>query len=106
MAGTVEKVAVVTGGNKGIGFSIVEGLCKIFKGKVYLTARNEELGKQAVEKLKEAGCNPEFYQLDITVADSRERFAKYLKEKYGGLDVLVNNAGIAFKVINVILPVT
>ncbi|XP_039279747.1 carbonyl reductase [NADPH] 1 isoform X2 [Nilaparvata lugens] len=98
MSKTMERVAVITGGNKGIGFSIVKGLCKIFKGKVYLTARNEELGRQAVEKLKEVGYNPEFYQLDITVAQSRDNFAKYLKETYGGLDVLVNNAGIAFKV--------
>ena len=38
---SVKRVAVVTGSNKGIGFSIVKGLCKSFDGIVYLTGKNE-----------------------------------------------------------------
>ena len=44
------------------------------------------------------GCSAEFHQLDIISPDSIQKFKKFLGEKYGGLDVLVNNAGIAFKV--------
>ncbi|XP_068624747.1 carbonyl reductase [NADPH] 3-like [Battus philenor] len=91
------KIAVVTGANKGIGFAIVRGLCKRFNGVVYLTSRDEERGRQAVSELNKEGLNPEYHQLDITVKKSVEVFRDYIKEKYGGIDILVNNAAIAFK---------
>ncbi|KAJ8705190.1 hypothetical protein PYW07_011017 [Mythimna separata] len=91
------KVAVVTGANKGIGFAIVRGLCKRFEGVVYLTARDEERGKNAVADLKKEGLNPKFHQLDVTDKKSLEVFRDYIKTNYGGIDILVNNAAIAFK---------
>jgi len=91
------KVAVVTGSNKGIGFAIVRGLCKQFQGDVYLTARNENLGRVAVGELEKEGLHPKFHQLDIEDKQSVQRLAQHLKQTYGGIDILVNNAGIAFK---------
>ncbi|XP_033002883.1 carbonyl reductase [NADPH] 1-like [Lacerta agilis] len=91
-------VAVVTGSNKGIGLAIVRALCKQFTGDVYLTARDVERGKEAVAKLQEEGLKPQFHQLDINDLQSIQTLRDFLKEKYGGLNVLVNNAGIAFKV--------
>ncbi|KAJ8707331.1 hypothetical protein PYW08_010583 [Mythimna loreyi] len=91
------KVAVVTGANKGIGFAIVRGLCKRFEGVVYLTARDEERGKKAVADLEKEGLNPKFHQLDVTDKKSLEVFRDYIKSNYGGIDILVNNAAIAFK---------
>ncbi|XP_042312608.1 carbonyl reductase [NADPH] 1-like isoform X2 [Sceloporus undulatus] len=90
-------VAVVTGSNKGIGLAIVRALCKQFSGDVYLTSRNIERGKAAVAKLQGEGLKPLFHQLDITDLQSIRTLRDFLKEKYGGLNVLVNNAGIAFK---------
>ncbi|CAN2387569.1 15-hydroxyprostaglandin dehydrogenase (NADP+) activity [Pristimantis euphronides] len=95
MAG--ERVAVVTGGNKGLGLAIVRALCKQFQGDVYLTARNPKLGEEAVKTLNNEGLSPFFHQLDITDRISIRNLRDFLKEMYGGLDVLVNNAGIAFK---------
>lgn len=92
------RVAAVTGGNKGIGYAIVKGLCEKFDGTVYLTARDVNRGQEAVQKLKAQGFNPQFHQLDVTDEVSIETFRDYLKKTYGGLDVLVNNAAIAFKV--------
>ncbi|XP_014359075.2 carbonyl reductase [NADPH] 3 [Papilio machaon] len=92
------KVAVVTGGNKGIGFAIVRGLCKRFEGDVYLTSRDEERGKKAVSELNKEGLSPLYHQLDISDKESVEVFRDFIKQKYGGIDVLVNNAAIAFKV--------
>lgn len=89
----------MTGANKGIGFGIAKGLCEKFTGKVFLTARSAVRGKEAVTKLQELGFNPEFHQLDITDLDSIVKFKDYIKETYGGIDVLINNAAIAFKVI-------
>ncbi|XP_014244821.1 carbonyl reductase [NADPH] 3-like [Cimex lectularius] len=92
------KVAVVTGSNKGIGFGIVRNLCKQFDGVVYLTSRDVGRGQAAVEELKKAGLKPpEYHQLDILDLDSIRKFGDHLKTKHGGIDVLVNNAAIAFK---------
>ncbi|XP_075987094.1 carbonyl reductase [NADPH] 1-like [Anticarsia gemmatalis] len=91
------KVAVVTGSNKGIGFAIVRGLCKRFEGVVYLTSRDVGRGKKAVEDLNKEGLKPQYHQLDVTDKKSLETFRDYIKSKYEGIDILVNNAAIAFK---------
>ncbi|XP_014663163.1 PREDICTED: carbonyl reductase [NADPH] 1-like [Priapulus caudatus] len=91
------RVAVVTGSNKGIGLGVVRGLCKQFDGDVYLTARDEKRGTDAVAELQREGLSPKFHLLDISDHASIERLRDFLKQQYGGLDVLVNNAGIAYK---------
>ncbi|XP_076267842.1 carbonyl reductase [NADPH] 1-like [Rhynchophorus ferrugineus] len=91
------KIAVVTGGNKGIGFAIVRGLCEKFDGDVYLTSRDVGRGESAVELLKCAGHSLLYHQLDITDQKSVDSFKNHLISKYGGIDLLVNNAAIAFK---------
>ncbi|XP_003707007.1 carbonyl reductase [NADPH] 1 [Megachile rotundata] len=91
------RVAVVTGGNKGIGFAIVKALCKQFDGVVYLTARDVNRGQNAVKQLEDQGLTPKFHQLDVTDENSISTFRDYLQKTYGGLDILVNNAAIAFK---------
>ncbi|XP_041478393.1 carbonyl reductase [NADPH] 1-like [Lytechinus variegatus] len=93
------KVAVVTGSNSGVGLAIVRAFCKHFgeNGAVYLTARNEERGMQAVEGLKKEGLNPRFHLLDVDDVSSMEKLRDDIKTEHGGLDILVNNAGIAYK---------
>uniref|UniRef100_A0A673MK51 Carbonyl reductase 1 n=1 Tax=Sinocyclocheilus rhinocerous TaxID=307959 RepID=A0A673MK51_9TELE len=59
------KVALVTGGNKGIGFAIVRAMCKDFAGDVYLTARDVGRGTAAVDSLRKEGLTPLFHRLDI-----------------------------------------
>ena len=68
-----------------------------FDGVVYLTSRNESLGKAAVAELEKLGHHPHYHQLDIDDESSVIRIRDYMKEKYGGLDVLVNNAAVAMK---------
>jgi carbonyl reductase 1 len=91
------RIAVVTGSNKGIGFAIVRGLCKQFNGDVFLTARDETRGREAVGKLETEGLRPKFHQLDIDDKESVQRLATFISQNYSGLDVLVNNAGMAYK---------
>ena len=50
---------------------------------------------KAVKDLEEQNIKVNFHQLDIDNQESIDRFAHYIKEKYGGLDVLINNAAIA-----------
>ncbi|XP_062302578.1 carbonyl reductase [NADPH] 1-like [Osmerus eperlanus] len=90
-------VALVTGSNKGIGFAIVKALCKQFNGEVFLSARDVGRGTAAVESLKAEGLNLLFQQLDINDHSSVCAARDFFQQEYGGLDVLVNNAGIAFK---------
>lgn len=87
------KIAVVTGANRGLGFEICRQLA--IKGvRVILSARNEAKGKEAAENLKEEGLDVDFHQLDVTDKNSIQLFAEYVKVKYGILDILINNAGI------------
>ncbi|KAH8853399.1 Carbonyl reductase [NADPH] 1 [Schistosoma japonicum] len=94
----------VTGSNKGIGYNIVEKLAEFYgessEWDIYLTARNVELGLEAVKKLSGKGLDVKFHQLDITDRDSRKAFLTFVKTNYpNGINVAVNNAGIAYKVI-------
>uniref|UniRef100_UPI001E1B5D2F carbonyl reductase [NADPH] 1 n=1 Tax=Jaculus jaculus TaxID=51337 RepID=UPI001E1B5D2F len=91
------RVALVTGANKGIGFAITRELCRKFSGDVVLTARDEARGRAAVQQLQAEGLSPRFHPLDIDDLRSIRALRDFLRTEYGGLDVLVNNAGIAFK---------
>ena len=91
------RIAVVTGGNKGIGYEIVRGLVRSENfEKVYLTARNADLGNAAANALRaEESVNCiDFHPLDVTSKNSISTLADFISEKHGGLDVLVQNAGI------------
>ncbi|XP_049641812.1 carbonyl reductase [NADPH] 3 [Suncus etruscus] len=92
------RVALVTGSNKGIGFAIARELCRQFSGDVVLTARDPDRGQAAVKQLQAEGLSPRFHQLDIDDPQSIRALRDFLRKEYGGLNVLVNNAGIAFKV--------
>ncbi|KAL2330340.1 hypothetical protein Fmac_017921 [Flemingia macrophylla] len=96
MAAATKRHAVVTGGNKGIGFEICQQL--VSNGiTVVLTARDEKRGIEAVEKLKkEFGLSDHllFHQLDVTDPKSIQSLANFIKTQFGKLDILVNNAGI------------
>ncbi|MBW4644351.1 MAG: SDR family oxidoreductase [Goleter apudmare HA4340-LM2] len=87
------KVAVVTGGNRGLGFAACSQLAQ--QGyQVILTSRNEEKGKTAAQQLQNAGLNVQFHLLDVTSDESSEKLAEFIRQQFGKLDVLVNNAGI------------
>ncbi|XP_076975058.1 carbonyl reductase [NADPH] 3 [Tamandua tetradactyla] len=91
------RVALVTGANKGIGFAIARDLCRQFSGDVVLTARDAARGRAAVQQLQAEGLSPRFHQLDIDDLQSIRALRDFLRKEYGGLNVLVNNAGIAFE---------
>lgn len=76
----------------------MKGLCEKFNGTVYLTARDVSRGQEAVKKLNGLGLKPAFHQLDINDQGSVDKFRDYIKNTYGGLDLLVNNAAIAYPV--------
>ncbi|MGI8317366.1 SDR family oxidoreductase [Halobacillus mangrovi] len=87
------KVAVVTGSATGIGAATVKLYAK--EGATVVCADvNEEDVKQTVDEVIKDGGKAEFCSLDVSNEDSVSEFADYLKDKYGKVDVLFNNAGI------------
>lgn len=89
-----KKVAVITGANRGIGLETARQLGQLGIS-VLIGARTEEKGKEAESKLKDEGVDAEFVHLDVDDAATHETAAKYVDEKYGKLDILINNAAIA-----------
>jgi NAD(P)-dependent dehydrogenase (short-subunit alcohol dehydrogenase family) len=88
-----QKIAFITGGNRGLGFQTALEL----KGsaKVVIGSRDPKQGEQAVAKLRAAGVDADVLQFDITKPADYEAAYDYFDSKYGHLDILVNNAGIA-----------
>ncbi|XP_027108290.1 (+)-neomenthol dehydrogenase-like [Coffea arabica] len=91
-----KRCAVVTGGNKGIGFEI----CKQLASQgilVVLTARDVKKGNEAFEKLKDSGLseNVVFHQLDVVEPASIASLVDFIESHFRKLDILVNNAGAA-----------
>lgn len=95
-----KTVAVVTGASKGIGLEVCRQLAE--KGlTVVLTARDEKRGLIASQSLSNEGLHHvQFHQLDVQDAQSISLFASWIKEKHGGLDILINNAAISGVIIN------
>ncbi|GAX40537.1 short-chain dehydrogenase/reductase SDR [Tolypothrix sp. NIES-4075] len=90
---TTKKVAVVTGGNRGLGFEASRQLAKL-QYQVVLTSRDEAKGKAAAEKLQAEGLDVTFHPLDVTSDESSQKLAEFIYQQFGKLDALVNNAGI------------
>ncbi|MFG2813098.1 SDR family oxidoreductase [Streptomyces sp. NPDC048410] len=88
------KTALVTGANKGIGYEIAAGLGALGY-RVGVGARDDARREAAVEKLRAAGVDAFGVPLDVTDERSVAEAAALIEQQAGGLDVLVNNAGIS-----------
>jgi len=86
----MKKIALVTGGNRGIGKEVCQQLINL-NFQVLLGARNKENGEKAAMTL---GDSCTFVHLDVNNEDNVEIAAKWVQYKFGKLDVLINNAGI------------
>jgi NAD(P)-dependent dehydrogenase (short-subunit alcohol dehydrogenase family) len=86
------RIALVTGGNRGIGYEICKELAHV-GCHVILTSRNEEDGRRAVAKL-DSGDKIVFRKLDITDIEEIEALRDWIVDTYGRLDILINNAGV------------
>ena len=89
MSGLLDgKVAIVTGGSKGIGYSIAERFLKE-GAKVIICSRNKSELSKAAAKL---GCD--FHQLDVSDSSGVNSMSEWFSKEHGKLDILVNNAGL------------
>ncbi|KAL1945760.1 hypothetical protein VTO73DRAFT_1762 [Trametes versicolor] len=98
LADLTGKVAIVTGGNSGIGYATVQILAR-HGAKVYIGARSEERAKAAIERLRAEGLQPgngelEWLALDLSDPRKTKESAEIFLSKETRLDILVNNAGV------------
>lgn len=88
-----QRIAVVTGANRGIGFEICRQLAE--QGILaVLTSRDEKKGLEACKILEREELPVKFHQLDVDHAASVSAFKDFIEKEYGCCDILVNNAGI------------
>jgi 3-oxoacyl-[acyl-carrier protein] reductase len=85
------KRAIVTGGTRGIGYSIVEALAASGASVALCGTRNVD---QAVDKLRAGGSHIVGRAVDVTNSDEVAEFFRFVDRELGGVDILVNNAGI------------
>jgi NAD(P)-dependent dehydrogenase (short-subunit alcohol dehydrogenase family) len=90
---TDKKVALITGGNKGIGLETARQLGKLGI-TVLIGVRDEAKGEAAVADLKKDGVEARAVKLDVDNSADYVAVAKLIEKDYGRLDILVNNAGI------------
>lgn len=88
------KKALVTGGNRGLGFAFTRALAEA-GAEVVIGARDEAKNASAFEKLRADGHTVHSIAVDITDSTDVDRMIDYTTTTLGGLDILVNNAGIA-----------
>ena len=90
------KVAIVTGGNQGIGLAISRGLAEAGAAVIIANRRAEE-GKQAAESMKKDGLNVISIPTDVSDESSIAALVSKVVKDYGKIDVLVNNAGVIIR---------
>src|SRR3954471_127059 len=88
-----DRAAIVTGASRGIGFALAETLGEEGYG-LTVTARKPENIESAAETLRAKGFEVEFLAANIADEASVEEGTRRHRERYGRLDVLVNNAGV------------
>jgi NAD(P)-dependent dehydrogenase (short-subunit alcohol dehydrogenase family) len=88
------KIALITGANKGIGFEVARQIAKA-GWTVLAAARNPQLGEKAVAKLKAEGLDAHFIHIDLDAPETATVAAETIRQQFGKLDLLINNAAIA-----------
>ena len=89
-----QKVAFITGANKGIGYETARGLGKLGVA-VVLASRDERNGRAAADGLRSDGvATVEAVAFDVTRPEDHQQIYRHLESRYGKLDILVNNAGV------------
>jgi NAD(P)-dependent dehydrogenase (short-subunit alcohol dehydrogenase family) len=87
------KTALVTGGSKGIGFGMASALIRA-GAKLAIAGRIETDGVKAVRQLGEHGGEVHFFQADVTEKTQVDRMVREVTERFGQIDILINNAGM------------
>jgi len=89
-----KKIAFITGGNRGLGFETARQLAQTGV-EVVIGSRDAKKGEAAAKTLQTEGLNVEAIQFDVTNRADYQKAYNYFDKKFGKLDILINNSGIA-----------
>ncbi len=89
-----ERIALITGANKGIGLQVSRELA-LLNHTVLIGARSKARGAEVETKFTKEGLSAVFVPIDVTDHTTIKAVANLIRDRYGRLDVLINNAGIA-----------
>ena len=89
------KTIIVTGGSRGIGAAIVNLLAKEGYNIVLNYNKSEEIAKKMKEEFTKKGYNVEIFKADVSKREEVKKLTEFAINKYGKIDVLINNAGIS-----------
>ncbi len=101
-----KRVALVTGAGRGIGLGIAQCLAAERCDIAVCDIHQDEIVKDALERLRKLGADVLYCRADVSDANARSEMLARIREHFGGLNVLVNNAGVAPKVRADILEAT
>jgi NAD(P)-dependent dehydrogenase (short-subunit alcohol dehydrogenase family) len=90
-----KRIALVTGANRGLGFETCRQLAQLGL-TVILSARDVTKGEAAAKQLIERGLDVIFYELDVSNQSDITRIIHQIEQRFGQLDVLINNAAILY----------
>ncbi|CAF3506718.1 unnamed protein product [Fusarium graminearum] len=88
------SLALVTGSTQGIGLAVAKELATKHNYHVLLGVRNTKAGEQIASDLRSEGHKVDVVELDLTSSESIDKAVAHIEQKYGYLDVLINNAGV------------
>lgn len=88
------KVAVVTGGSRGIGRAIAIEMARAGADVAILYAGNEQAAAETLEMIQQLGRKGAAYQCDVSKFDAAKQAVDSVLQTFGGIDILVNNAGV------------
>lgn len=90
------RIAVVTGGNRGIGFAIAEGLAQ-HGALIAIANRDASSGQEAALRIQDQGFPAEAVPTDVSDGGSVARLVKDVLDRHGGIDILVNSAAVILR---------
>jgi NAD(P)-dependent dehydrogenase (short-subunit alcohol dehydrogenase family) len=93
------RVAIVTGGGKGLGRAFCEGFAKEGANVLAVTRKDMQGLEETIKRVRALGVEGEYLQIDVTSRADTEKMAKFAIDRFGKIDILVNNAAVYYGLV-------
>lgn len=93
------RVAIVTGGGKGLGRAFCEGFAREGANVLAVTRKDMQGLEETIKRVRALGVEGEYLQIDVTSKADTEKMAKFAIDRFGKIDILVNNAAVYYGLV-------